>query len=514
MFLPVDAPLKATPEMDFAHELMPLIKDGKQDDVRELFAALTSARRMVLWALDRDRTTVTTDDMLERVREYAALLRGFSSPPEGASSKGSLRRATSFVWRDLLDVKGRDWRMSDVSLEEASVLLAASQNLLSKVARETLNASNAVDVHATLRKTAGLLAEARKLATDAETWHPHDEEDDADAEDDDEETVVAEIAEDPEKSGDDVVRVEAQVVPKPPPEPKPPKKGDSDDEKKKDTTEEKTTKKGSWFGSSFSSKKKKKKEKIEGGFRSSTDLRLALPEAWAHLALAEAQTATLSRACAQPHIEWSLIASLCADQVDRYGRGVDGHVEALIQAAPDAANLKEWAGKRVSHAFLKSHVETKTLYFSAISRYCVGAPLLELAVRDTNDTMCSQALAELGAALAFMKEAQAASSKFLATSRPITYVQDPTQTLQDSHDLIKRAYDRALQLDSSIFHRGPSELGPFPERKSLITAVPCPDPGKSPLWTRQAWDAFDQAKLPENPPFGVASDSRDCCLIS
>ena len=480
-FLPVDTPLKETPEVDFAVALKDVIREGKEGDVKDLFVALTSTRRMAMWALDRDRTTVTTEDMLQRVAAYARLLRGFLAPPHPEQQNDdpnferakTLRHALSFVWRDLLDVKGRDWEMSDVALEEASILLACAQNLLSRVARLVLSSANAVDIHSTLRRTAGLLAEVRRLSTEAENYEFETNQE----EDDDEETVVDEKENKPS----------------------------SPEEKKK-----KKKKKG-WFSSS--SNKTASPEKKEY-YRASTDLRLALPEAWAALALAQAQTCTLAKACSQTHIEWSLIASLCVDQVDRYGRGVDGHVEALIAAAPDAANIKEWAGKRVSHSFLKSHVETKTLYFSAIARYAMGAPLLELAVSDTDERACAKALAELGASVKQMKEAQAAATRFVATSKPITFVQDPTLPLQDSFDLIKRAYDRALQLDANIFHRGPATLSPFPERKSLITALPLPDPGIATEWTQAAWDAFDPDKLPEKPSFGVASASRECCLIS
>ena len=478
MFLPVDAPLKNTSEVDFDAQLKPLLKEGKEDDVKELIAALTSTRRQVLWALE-DRTTVTTDDLLTRVADYARLLRGFVVPPEGGT--GTLRHAISFVWRDLLDVKGRDWEMTDVALEEASVLLAAAQNLLSRVAREHLTSVNAIDIHSTLRRTAGILAEARRLATEAEAVVFVDNAT-LDAAVVDNVTLV----DDAEKTDD---AQEAKIVSTP--------EKIKDDKKKKDDKE-----------------KTKSPGQTTLAHRSSTDLRLALPEAWAALALAEAQTATLSRACTQAHIEWSLIGGLCADQVDRYGRGVDGHVEALHKAAPDAANIKEWAGKRVSHAFLKAHVDLKTLYFSALARYCIGAPLLEKAIAETDENTNSQALAELGEALKLMKDAQSAATRFVTTSRPLTYVQDPALPLQEAAALLKTAFDRAHQLDASIFHRGPSQLGPFPDPKSLISAVPAPDPGRSHLWTLAAWNAIDQSKLPDDPTFGVASDSRDCCILS
>ena len=68
--LPLDAPLKATAELDFAEALQPCIKEGKEADVAELTAALTSARKMVQWALDKDRSMVSVDELVSRVRAH------------------------------------------------------------------------------------------------------------------------------------------------------------------------------------------------------------------------------------------------------------------------------------------------------------------------------------------------------------------------------------------------------------------------------------------------------------
>jgi len=308
-----------------------------------------------------------------------------------------------------------------------------------------------VDIHSTLRKVAGILAEARKLVSEAEV-----------------QSDAGAVAENEDTSSNT-------------------KKDCSDIQKKH----------------------------IDSAHRASTDLRLALPEAWAQLALAEAQTATLNKACNATHIEWSLVAALCSDQVQRYGNNVKGHVEALVKAAPDAANVKEWAGKRVSHNFLKAHVEFKRLYFTALARYCSGVTLLERAISETDENLNSKALAELGTALAIHKDAQSQAANFVTTAKPITFIHDPAQPLQDSLDLLKRAYNRANQLDTSIFHRGPCpELQPFPQPKSLITATPFPDPGISNLWTPEVWNAFDPQKVPEDGVFRIASASRDCCAIS
>ncbi|KAJ8604342.1 hypothetical protein CTAYLR_002519 [Chrysophaeum taylorii] len=489
-FLPVDAPIKKTQEINFEETLKPMIRKGCEDDVKELFGALTSARQMVLWALDRDRTLVSSEELQSRLVEYGRLLRGFIAPPGGqpeeapkddppaedekeppkekkeeAKRAKTLRHVVAFVWRDLLDVKGRDWKASDVALEEASMLLAAAQTVLSRAAREAVSDANAIQLHTNLRRVAGMLARARTLVDDADR---------------------AAAALDPPDEDDREVPEEVE--------------------------EDKKKKKGSWWSSK--KKKDKKNNTMDAAARASTDLRLALPEAWAQLSLAEAQHATVRRACAQPHIEWSLIAALCVDQKERYGSNVDGHVKALTKAAPEAANVREWAGKRVALAFLQSHVAMKTLYFEALVLYCQGAAALELAVAETDENHCVTAIAHLALAAAKHKEAQAAAERFVTTARPITYVDSPVGPLAESYDLIRRALDRANQLNNAIFHRPPSaQVDPLPEPKTLISAMPYEDPGYSPLWTAKAWDAFDPEKLPD-AEFGIASDSRECCTIS
>lgn len=487
-FLPVDAPIKATVEMDFGEVLKPLVRPGKEEAVAELTAALTSARQMVLWALDRDRTLVSTDELVSRLGEYGRLLRGFVARPSGdAEAKGkvakTLRHAVGYVWRDLLDVKGRDWRASDVALEEASVLLAAAQAVLSRSAREAVSDSNALELHSSLRRVAGMLARARALVDEADAVAMESAE---------EETVH----EDEEKSE----RVEEGEGSEKPPE----------KEKKKSS---------SWFSSSKKKKKAEddtiKSQAMDSKNRASADLRLALPEAWAQLALAEAQHATLRKACLQTHIDWSLVAALCVDEQDRYATAVEGHVQALTKAAPEASNVREWAGKRVALRFLQSHVNMKALYFEALVFYCQGAAMLERAVAETDENECCKAVTHLTQAARKHKEAQAAAEKFVATAKPITYVDSPIVALAESFDLVRKALDRANQLNNSIFHKPPAETtDPWPERKSLIAAIPYDDPGVSPLWTVAAWDAFDPDKLPDPPAFGFASDSRDCCTIS
>lgn len=516
-FLPTDAPIKATQEVNFEEVLKPLLKKGKEDDAKELIAGLTSARQMLLWALDRDRTTVSADELVKRLAEYGRLLRGFVSPPEGESNEKratTLRFVISWVWRDLLDVKGRDWKASDVALEEASTLMAAAQNILSRAARELVSDSNAIHLHTNLRRVAGMLARARSLVDEADKAaalaEAHAEEDEAHEEGTTEEGAEgAEDAEGAEGAEGDATQDEKH-------EEKQDEKQEEKKAEKKDAKQaEKKKKKRSWWGSkSKKSEEKKKKDTMDSEHTASTDLRLALPEAWAQLALAEAQHATLRKACNQGHIEWTLIASLCLDEHERYNVNVSGHVEALTKAAESASNVKEWAGKRICAAFLRSHVEMKALYFEALVRYCQGAPSLERAIADTDEDACSHAVAHLAAAAQKHKEAQQACDRFVSTAKPITYVDSPVVPLADSFAVIRTALDRANQLNNSIFHKPPqAQLDAFPEKKSLIAAIPYEDPGVSHLWTVKAWDAFDPDLLPD-PQYGVASDARECCSIS
>ena len=62
-FLPTDAPLKATQPVDFGAALKPAVREGREGDVAELLAALTQARQMVTWALDKDRSMVGVDEL-------------------------------------------------------------------------------------------------------------------------------------------------------------------------------------------------------------------------------------------------------------------------------------------------------------------------------------------------------------------------------------------------------------------------------------------------------------------
>ena len=64
------APVFAPTLQVFAEALQPCIKEGKEADVAELTAALTSARKMVQWALDKDRSMVSVDELVSRVRAH------------------------------------------------------------------------------------------------------------------------------------------------------------------------------------------------------------------------------------------------------------------------------------------------------------------------------------------------------------------------------------------------------------------------------------------------------------
>jgi len=550
--LPLDAPLKATAELDFAEALQPCIKEGKEADVAELTAALTSARKMVQWALDKDRSMVSVDELVSRVRAYASLLRGFKKPPgattpppapdaaatpekdapendaappppyaeaagadaappppyaetagtdaapapppyeevaaasstsnnaaSSSSSPPTLRHAVTYAWRDLLDTKGRDWAMSDSELEEASVLLAAAQALLSRAAREPLNDSNAVATFGALRRCGGLLAAARALVKAAEAA-PDPSPPKKDAKDDK-----------PKKSWFGGKKKDDE-------------KKDAEAPEQPEQPEEKKEKK-SWFGGSS------KKDEEEAKEKASLDLRLALAEAWAALALAEAQHATIRKACAASHIEWSLIAALCVDQRDRYSKSIAGHIDSLTKDQ-ETKSVKEWAGKRVCVAFLKTHVAFKSAYFEGVARYCTGCANLEKAVRDTDEDACGVALADLTEAARLHREAMSSASSFVAAAKPVCYVDSPLVAIDESAALVRRALDRAQQLNNGIFHKPVPELGPLPAPKSLVTAIPYEEPAPSHLWTKAAWDAIDPDKI--DAKFGPASDARECCTIS
>jgi len=78
---------------------------------------------------------------------------------------------------------------------------------------------------------------------------------------------------------------------------------------------------------------------------------------------------------------------------------------------------------------------------------------------------------------------------------------------------VRRALDRANQLNGGIFHAAVPAPGPLPAPKSLVTAIPFETPPISPLWTAAAYAAFDADEIPA-PTFGVASAARDCCVLS
>ena len=106
-----------------------------------------------------------------------------------------------------------------------------------------------------------------------------------------------------------------------------------------------------------------------------------------------------------------------------------------------------------------------------------------------------------------------AANAFVGHSKAVCYVDSPSLALADSAAAIRRALDRATQLNNGIFHRLPAAPGPLPEAKSLVTALPFEEPPPSPLWTDRAWAAFDPDKVPA-PTFAFASAGRDCCTIS
>mmetsp|Transcript_20991 Transcript_20991/g.62626 ORF Transcript_20991/g.62626 Transcript_20991/m.62626 type:complete len:437 (+) Transcript_20991:334-1644(+) len=388
-----------------------------------------------------------------------------SSSPEPAPAEAgatTLRHAVTYAWRDLLDTKGRDWAMADCELEEASVLLAAAQALLSRAAREPVNDSNVLGTYASLRRAAGLLAASRTLTKAAE------------------------------------------AAPPPPAPPQPEKKKGWFVGNHHEVTEEDEApkKKGFW-----AKKDAEPEEKI------SQDLRLQLAEAWAALALAEAQHATIRKAAASPHIEWSLLASLCVDERDRYAATIAKHVANLTADGAKATSIKEWAGKRVCVAFLRAHVDYKAKYFEALARYALGAAALETAVAETDEVACGVALGHLTEAARRHREAQAAAQTFVTAAKPVCYVDSPVVPLGESMSLIQTALDRANQLNNGIFHRPVPPAEPLPAPKSLVTALPYEEPPPSPLWTRDAWAAFDPDLIPP-PTHGPASGARDCCAIA
>ncbi|KAH8086028.1 3'-tRNA processing endoribonuclease [Aureococcus anophagefferens] len=327
-FLPTDAPLKATQPVDFGAALKPAVREGREGDVAELLAALTQARQMVTWALDKDRSMVGVDEL----------------------------------------------------------------------------ASSAFD-----------------------------------------------------------------AAPRPPaPAPKQAE------------------------GSSWFSRKKQAPAAPDAAARrgrrrrASQDLRLGLAEAWAALALAEAQHATIRRAAAAP-IEWSLVAALCADERQRYA-------DAIARR------------RRVPHRGGVGATSTTRAPTSRRSRATAPAAALEKAVADTDEASCGVACAELAEAARAMAAASASAKDYVANAKAVCYVDSPVVALGDAAATIRRALDRANQLNNGIFHKPVPPPGPLPPAKSLVTAIPFDDPPPSPLWTDRAWAAF--GGLPRRPSARVRG--RDC----
>ena len=114
------------------------------------------------------------------------------------------------------------------------------------------------------------------------------------------------------------------------------------------------------------------------------------------------------------------------------------HLEALTSGRSEAQSVKEWAGKRVTAAFLSAHVEYKAHYFEALGRYCAGAAALERSIANTDENDCAIALAELALSVKKHGEAIATAKSFVAAARPVCYVHDPTLALHESQDLVKR----------------------------------------------------------------------------
>ena len=138
---------------------------------------------------------------------------------------------------------------------------------------------------------------------------------------------------------------------------------------------------------------------------------------------------------------------------------------------------------------------------------------MEKAVADTDEASCGVACAELAEAARAMAAAAASAKDYVANAKAVCYVDSPVVALGDAAATIRRALDRANQLNNGIFHKPVPPPGPLPPAKSLVTAIPFDDPPPSPLWTDRAWAAFDAAELPA-PTFGPASEGRDCCVIS
>mmetsp|Transcript_10956 Transcript_10956/g.33349 ORF Transcript_10956/g.33349 Transcript_10956/m.33349 type:complete len:500 (-) Transcript_10956:1307-2806(-) len=481
-FLPTGEPEKATEEVDFEGALAPTVAEGKAEAVAPLLAELTSARRGVLWTLDKDRGLVTTEEIVEKLRIYLSLLRGFRAPPGAAATHdiaeqavkaevaapapapaaeekkdeekkgeekkdgeapadgeekedaaaagkpvseaavnaavaGSKRHLLAFVWRDIMDTDGDDFAVGDTMLEEACVLLAAAQRMLTRAGQQALNAETINGMYSMLRTAAGLLSAARKVAGES--------------------------------------RAPLESLP--------------------------------------------------------ADLSSTLPEAWYELALAQAQHCTLFRACSQPHIGLDLIGKLCADTSRRYSQPIKRHAERLTSS--ETKSTAQWAGKMVVQRMLTAHCEFKTLYFRALARYCQAAKRLE----DPNieDDGCVVALKSLNQGLAEFEEGERKAKAFQDIAKSIVYVDRTLPTSLDScKAILRKQQEYADQLNNTVFYKPqPPEAEELPTPVTMVGAIPFEMPEPHPLWTQERYDALDTSKRP-SLRLGKVSSNRTCCTIS
>jgi len=483
--LPTGEPEKTTTEVDFTAALEACVEEDKREVVEPLLAELTSARRAVLWSLDKDRTLVTTEEICEKVRLYLSLLRGFRAPPgtqsdnvgdiaeaavpatfsdkqaadsaaeskdgaeANAEDKGApaadaaaglpvppetvanaevdgvhalpKRNMMPFVWRDIMDTDGDDFTVTDTMLEEACVLLAAAQRLLTKAASQPLTTDSINGTYAMLRSAAGILEQARKVAG------------------------------------------ESRVPPENLPE----------------------------------------------------DLRTTLPEAWNELALSQAQHCTLFRACSQSHIGLPLIGQLCQDTARRYDQPLKRQTERLT-TSNSSRSAAQWAGKIIVQRMLTAHCEFKALYFRALARYCTAGERL----KDPNidDTSCVMALKSLNQAMVEFEECERKATAFLDIAKSIVFighmkVHTKTQ-LDECKSILRKQLEYADQLNNSVFYKPqPAEPEELPTPVSMLSAVPFDMPAPHPLWTKERWEAFDQTKAPDLKA-GKTKNGNKCCVIN
>ena len=242
------------------------------------------------------------------------------------------------------------------------------------------------------------------------------------------------------------------------------------------------------------------------------DLRSTLCEAWAELSLAQAQHATLFRASSQPHIAFSLMASLCRDTQVRYQGVLRRHTERL--ASGGAGGVAAWAGKAVVKAMLSAHLDFKSSFFGALARYCQAAQRLGRA--DLDEGSCAQAVRALRAAAEEMEEAKSKAKAYQDVARAVVYV-DRTllADLEESGARpIRGLLERAEQLNASVFFKNiPEEPEEMPSPRTMVAPTPFDDPPPSPLWTPEVYAALDASRAPERRLGPVPSDER-CCVLS